>query len=140
MADKLFLDANIIPDFFLKRNRYNDCVKLFDLIHQRKASAFVTPSIIRITAHWLTKAYGNTSCKKLLQALLQEIRVVDSNHSVIEKAIESRVADVEDAIQYFTSVHHKADYFITHDLKLQKQEYQILPIVSLEQYLQKHQQ
>ena len=138
MADKLFLDANIILDFLLKRNSYIDCVRLFELIQQRKIIAFATPSVIQITAHWLARAYGNERCKKLLLALLKEITAIESRQSIIEKAIESKINDVEDAIQYFTSVYHELDYFISNDVKLQKQDIQIIPVISLNKYFQKY--
>ena len=138
MNDKVFLDANIVLDFFLKRSSYEKCVTLFELIQQRKVSAFVTSSIIQITAHWLTKAYGVENCKKLLISFLKEVKIIDCSHSIVERAIESKINDVEDAIQYFTATHHKLEYFISNDLKLLKQNSDVVKILSLDQFLQNH--
>lgn len=70
MASKIFLDANILLNFFLKRDYYNDAKKLIQFIIEKKLHGFVTPAIIHIVAYWVTKAYGITKTKELLLILL----------------------------------------------------------------------
>lgn len=82
MASKIFLDANILLDFLLKRADYNDTKKLIQLIVEKKLRGFVTPAIVHIVAYWVTKAYGITKTKELLLTLLADITVIECTHEI----------------------------------------------------------
>ena len=56
MVSKIFLDANVLLDFTLKRKAYHDAKKLIELVITEKLKGFVTPAIIHIVGYWLTKA------------------------------------------------------------------------------------
>lgn len=130
MAFKVFLDANIILDFTLKRESYPTAKKLIELILVGKISAFVSPSIIQIAGYWLTKAYGLPKSKQLLKALIQDVKVIDICHEYVELALHSTIDDAEDAIQYYTALFHKLDFFVSNDRKFKKQSFSSLPILN----------
>src|SRR5215471_7153262 len=115
MASKVLLDANILLDFTLKRDNYNLSKRIIELAINGRVRAFITPSIVHIVGYWLTKAYGNSKAKELLLALLAEMYVIDINHEITVNALHSKIKDIEDALQYYTAMHHKLDYFITQD-------------------------
>ncbi len=71
--------------------------------------------------YWLTKAYSIDLSKEILLTLLNDVKVVD--------------IDPEDAIQYYTALYHKVDFFISDDKKLQRQAFPSLPIYSIESFL-----
>ncbi len=135
MASKIFLDANILLDFTLKRNEYEQSKKIITLAVNGDARAYVTPSIIHITGYWLTKAYGNPKAKELLLTLLTDIIVIDLPHEIVLNALHSKINDIEDALQYYTAIHHKLDYFISRDKRLQKQAIPVLPVYTPEKFL-----
>lgn len=135
MAFKIFLDANILLNFTLKRNDYEISRELIELIVNRRVQAFITPSIVHIIGYWLTKAYGNTKAKELLLTLLADIQVIDIGHEITINALHSKMSDIEDALQYYTALHYKLDYFITRDKGLQKAAIPILPVYTPEEFL-----
>jgi hypothetical protein len=45
--------------------------------------------------------------------------------------------DIENAMQYFTAVHHKLDYFLTRDKQLGKMAMPALPVYTPEDFLKK---
>src|SRR5205809_705586 len=98
MASKIFLDANILLDFLLKRDNYEDAKKLIQLIIEKKLRGFVTPAIVHIVAYWVTKAYGIIKTKQLLLTLLADITVIDCTHEITLTALHSRIDDIEDAL------------------------------------------
>lgn len=135
MASKIFLDANILLDFLLKRADYNDAKKLIQLIVEKKLRGFVTPAIVHIVAYWVTKAYGITKTKELLLTLLADITVIECTHEITLIALHSRIDDIEDALQYYTAIHHKIDFFISRDKILQNSAIASLPVYNIKEFL-----
>ena len=111
-------------------------VKSYAVKNKRSVSDLVEklekPSII---GYWLTTEYGNTKAKKLLLTILSDITVIDIPHEIILNALHSKITDIEDALQYYTAIHHKLDYFISLDKKLQKQSIPTLPVYTPEEFL-----
>ena len=63
MAFKVFLDANILLDFTLKREDYAASKQIIELAISGEILAFTTPAIVHITAYWLTKTYGKAKSR-----------------------------------------------------------------------------
>ena len=135
MAFKIFLDANIILDFTLKRDTFEVSGKIIELIVNRRIQGFITPSIVHIVGYWLTKGYGNAKAKELLLLLLTDLVVIDVSHEVVLTALHSKITDIEDALQYYTALNHKLDYFISLDKKLSRFALPILPIYKPQEFL-----
>jgi len=136
MASKVFLDANVLLDFSLKRDNYLDSKQLIQLIVDGELQAFITPSIVHITSYWLTKSYGADKAKEILLQLLTDIQVIDCNHAVTINALNSKMNDIEDALQYYTALHHKLDFFISADKDLKKAAIPNLPVYSPKAFLE----
>jgi predicted nucleic acid-binding protein len=135
MAYKLFLDANILLDFTLKRNDYEVSRALVEMSVGGRVQAFITPSIVHIAGYWLTKAYGNPKAKELLLTLLADVQVIDIKYETTLSALHSKMGDIEDALQYYSALHHKLDYFITRDQGLKKAAIPVLPVCSPEEFI-----
>lgn len=135
MAFKVFIDANILLDFTLKRSEYEQSKQIIALAINGTVQAFITPSIVHIIGYWLTKAYGNAKAKELLLTLLSDITVIDLPHEIVINALHSKINDIEDSLQYFTALHHKIDYFISRDKQLQKQSIPTLPVYTPKEFL-----
>ena len=135
MASKVFLDANILLDFTLKRDEYEQSKQIIELVINGTIQAFITPSIIHIVGYWLTKAYGNAKAKEMLLTLMADVTVIDLPHEIVLNALHSKITDIEDALQYYTAIHHKLDYFVSRDKQLQKQSIPILPVYTPQELL-----
>ena len=136
MVFKIFLDANILLDFLLKRANYNNAKNVIDLAIKGKAKAFITPSIVHIVGYWLSKSYGTKTAKELLLTLLIDVNVIEIDHGITLLALHSKIDDIEDALQYYTALHHQLDFFISEDKVFQKSSMPTLPVVSAEYFLQ----
>jgi predicted nucleic acid-binding protein len=135
MAVNVFLDANILLDYSLKREHYSEAEEVMDLVANKKVSAYITTSVLHITGHWVSKAYGNINTKKLLISFLADISIIDIPHEIALIALHSKIDDIEDALQYYTAIHHKLDYFISRDKKLQKDSMSILPVYTPKEFI-----
>lgn len=130
MASKVFLDANIVLDFTLRRDAFDVSKAIIELAIKGRIQAFITPSIVQISGYWLTKAYGSPKAKELLLTLLNDVTLIDIGHEIAQHALQSGIPGIEDALQYYTAIHHKLDYFITLDKALIKHASPALPMCS----------
>lgn len=135
MAFKIFLDANVLLDFLLKRDQYEDARNIISLVVDGKVYAYITPAIVHIVGYWLTKTYGHKKAKQLLLTLLDNIRTIDISHELTILALNSKIDDIEDALQYYTAIHNQLDYFISRDKKFQKSAIPNLPVVDPSYFL-----
>jgi len=135
MAYKIFLDVNILLDYTLKREYYNDAEQILNKVVNKEVHAYITSSVLHITGYWVSKAYGNTKARELLISLLEYITVIDIPHEIALISLHSKINDIEDALQYYAAIHHKLNYFISRDKQLQKEGTPILPVLSPKQYL-----
>ncbi len=135
MAFKVFLDANVLLDFTLKRKAYPESKRLFELIVSKQIKGFITPAIVHIVGYSLTKAYGAKESKKLLLSILSDVQSVDIPHQVVVNALLSNINDNEDALQYYAGLDHNLDYFISENKLLKKQSNSILPVYTAKEFL-----
>jgi len=135
MAYKIFLDVNILLDYTLKREYYNDAEQILNKVVNKEVHAYITSSVLHITGYWVSKAYGNTKARELLISLLEYITVIDIPHEIALISLHSKINDIEDALQYYAAIHHKLNYFISRDKQLQKEGTPILPVLSPKEYL-----
>lgn len=135
MGVRIFLDANVLLDFTLKREAYEDAKRVIDTVIKNKAKAFITSSVLHIAGYWTAKYRGPAEAKKLLIILMADIKIIDIPHEIALVALNSKIDDIEDALQYYAAIHHKLDYFISRDKQLQKNSIPILPILSPAEFL-----
>lgn len=135
MAFKIFLDTNVLLDFLLKRDHYEDAKDIISLMIEGKVNAYVTPAIVHIVGYWLAKAYGSEKAKQLLLSLLDNVRAIDISHELTLLALNSKIDDIEDALPYYTAIHNQLDYFISRDNKFQKSAIPGLPVVDPSHFL-----
>jgi predicted nucleic acid-binding protein len=136
MAFKILLDANLLLDFTLKRDSYAEAKEVIDLVIGHHVQAFTTASIIHITGHYLTKYYGHAKAKELLLNILLDVTIIDIPHEIAVAALSSRLNDIEDALQYYTAIHHKLDYFISRDKQLKKDSIPVLPVYTPKEFIE----
>lgn len=136
MAVKIFLDANVLLDFSLKREHYSDAEDILNMVASKNVYAFITTSVLHITGYWVSKAYGSTKAKELLISFMEYISVIDAPHEIALIALHSKIDDIEDALQYYTAIHHKLNYFISRDKQLQKDSISVLPVLTPKEFMQ----
>ncbi len=136
MASNLFLDANFLLDFTLQREGYSEAKEIISLAITGDIQLCTTPSVLHITAYWLTKSYSGKKAKAILLSLMNEIRIVDCNHETALLAMNSIMEDIEDALQYYAALTHAADIFISSDKKLKRAAMPQLPVMTPREFLE----
>lgn len=136
MAAKIFLDANVLVDFALRREHFEDASAIINLVINGSFKGYISSSILHITGYWLTKSKDSEKAKEFLLLLLNDIEVIDISHEIAVIALSSKFKDIEDALQYYTAIHHKIDYFISNDKGLKKDSIPILPVYTPKEFIE----
>lgn len=66
---------------------------------------------------------------------MADVTVIDKPHEIVLNALHSKITDREDALQYYTAVYHKLDYYISRYKQLQKQGIPVLPVYTPKELL-----
>lgn len=130
MAFKVFLDANILLDFTLQRAGYEPSKTIVSWAEQYKIAGFVSPTVVQICSYWLTKAYGVEKAKEIMTSMLTFVATIDTPHEQVLAALHSSMKDIEDALLYYTALHHGLDYIISGDQAFQKAAFPSLQVIS----------
>src|SRR5258708_13629584 len=128
MAFRIFLDGNILLDFTLKRESYPATRQVVEWAVRGRVQAYITPAGVQVMCQRLVEAYGAEQAKELLLAPLAEGQVIDTGHEITVNALHSKLSNMEDALSYYTALHHNLDYFITRNNYLPKAVIPVLPL------------
>ncbi len=131
MGFRVFLDANVILDYVLKRDNYLQVRQLFELEQKSKLKFYMSSSIVHVIGYFLTKILGSVTAKVTIGKLLQTVQVVDGSHDTVVLALQSENPDIEDALQYEIALKNKISYFISSDKNFKKYSSDTLPIVDI---------
>ena len=136
MVFEVFLDINILLDFFLKRKDFTHAQKVLLLAKDREIDAFVSISILQTTSYYLQKDFGSKMAKELLLELLLIVNVIDADEDIVLQALNSSIYDIEDAIHFYTATKSNISYIISSDLDFQKLSHRKLEIMSAEKFIE----
>lgn len=128
MAYKIFIDANVLLDLSLKRKGYEEAEQLFIEIGKGKFNAYMSSSVLHIVFYILSKELSIEITKTILLNFLEEIQLIDLNKEIAVNALNSKIKDSEDALQYYVALHHNVDFFISNDKQLKKESIPNLPV------------
>ncbi len=136
MAFKVFLDANILIDITFSRPKAEAARAILQAGIDGKAELYTTPSVLQITAYFTAAQFSRRQTKEILLTLLNDVKVIDCDHNTALIALSNGVIeDTEDALQYFTALKNRIDFFISSDKKLKKAALPQLPVYTADQML-----
>jgi predicted nucleic acid-binding protein len=116
MVYKIFLDINIVVDFFVASRPGNTPAKqIFELAEFNKAKVCVSESVINTTAYLLRKDYPIEKLKTIFEEMLEIFTVIPANNETFKMAYNNKIKDMEDAVLYQLALESKMDFFISND-------------------------
>lgn len=140
MAFKVFLDANFLLDLILHRAEFATADAIMKSGVKGEIQLYTTPAILHITAYFTSQVYTRIQSKQIILTLLNDVKIIDCDHTTALMAISSNFEDMEDAMQYFTAIKFGIDYFLSADKKLKKTAIPQLPIYTATEFFEKHYQ
>ena len=116
--DKILVDTNIILDVALKRQPFVEQSSLLFLTALEKGvSLYVTATTITDLYYIIRKAKGHSVALMFIGNLLNFTEVAGVNRDVIVEALESRIADFEDAVQISAARNSSIPMLVTRNIK-----------------------
>ena len=115
---KVFLDTNIIIDFYDKRDKfYYPAAIIFDLALKGKIQIFVSAITFVNAFFLLRKSYEREELYQSMKGLASLCEITDVDKEIITKSLEKERKDFEDSVQYESSLPYDVDVIITRNQK-----------------------
>lgn len=114
---RVFIDANILVATLNREYPlFNWSARVLSLHGNHNIQLFTSPLCLAIAFYFATKKNGETTAKRKLELLCQNIGVTTVNQEITEKAIKNRkIKDFEDGLQYYSALNQKCDIIISED-------------------------
>ena len=118
MAIKVFLDTNIVIDFFEPfRPEHQWAVSVFSKIENNGIDAYLSESVLNTSAYILRKQYSTASLRELLSHMLSFTKIIACNNDFYIRSLNLPGTDIEDAVLYQLALEKRLDFFITSNKK-----------------------
>ena len=132
---RLFLDTNIVIDFLGEREGfYEPAAKILTLADKKEIEILISPTSVTTVYYVLSKFESSKIALEKIRKFKMLCHISIMDDEVVEKAINSKFKDFEDAMQYFSSLASNCDIIITRNEKDFKNA--LMPVMNAESYLQ----
>ena len=133
MANKLFLDTNIIVDYVQERNYELDAInEIMYLAELQNLELFISESVITTTLYLLQKQ--KIDALSVLREICKVVNVIPFSKDILYHSLE-KYKDIEDGMLYFSASKAKMNYFITRNVKDFVFTFPSLPVMSPTNFL-----
>ena len=134
MKTKLFIDTNVMLDLLGERMPfYNSVAKIATLADKGQIILIASALSYATASYFLAKFENVEKAKDKLRKFKIISEICELNESIIEKGLNSKFADFEDSLQYFSAVSSGCSILITRNKKDFKES--LIPIMTAEEYL-----
>jgi predicted nucleic acid-binding protein len=112
------IDINIFMDFLFKRQGHENVVEIFKYCMRGSIKGFICAHEITTLYYFLEKAEKDKSkTKKVISRLMKRFTVIEINEELLNKALNSKIDDFEDAVIEVSAIDRNADFIITRNIK-----------------------
>jgi predicted nucleic acid-binding protein len=111
---KVFVDANVLMDVLLRREPFFAASQRVWLLAERgRISGLVSALTFPNTHYVVRKLRGAAAAASMMVMLRDTFSPVALDEQVLNQAIDARIKDFEDAIQYYSALRADADCIVT---------------------------
>lgn len=115
---KIFLDTDVIIDFFCEREPFSSTASdLFALIQSKKIKAYISVVGFCNLFYHFSKFFSKSAAKNMINELITVVEIMSVDKESAIFALNSEFSDIEDAVQYKTALENKMDLIITRNKK-----------------------
>lgn len=126
---EIFLDTDVSFDIISKREpHYTSSVRFLQLAAKDKARLVISESSLANLFYLSFDIYKLKDAASKLSDFIGACALVSAGKETALLALLSPFKDKEDALQYYTALHAKTDYFITRNIKDYKHKNPSLPV------------
>src|SRR5690606_13677837 len=119
MGYKLFVDSDVVIDFFTDREPYaNPASELFELNGQGNVKLYLSAVSINNIYYIVRRFLGHKKTLEVVETLTEMTEIVGTTKKEIIRALKNNFTDYEDSVQYSSALTIKdLDAIITRNIK-----------------------
>lgn len=119
MGYKLFVDSDVVIDFFTDREPYaNPASELFELNGQGNVKLYLSAVSINNIYYIVRRFLGHNKTLEVVETLTEMTEIVGTTKKEIIQALKNNFTDYEDSVQYSSALTIKdLDAIITRNIK-----------------------
>jgi predicted nucleic acid-binding protein len=115
---KIFIDTNILLDVLRNRHPFaKDSLSIWSLVECGRMEGYISAISFNNAHYILSRAFDNKTADDAMRIMRDTFRIIPLDERVLNKAIDNKFKDFEDAIQFFSAIHADVDYIITRNVK-----------------------
>lgn len=96
---RVILDTNVVLDVLLNRKPFVQAAAgIFGLVEQSVIDGFLCATTLTTVDYLLAQSLPKTAARDAIHRLLELFEIAPVNRAVIEEALQSKIADFEDAV------------------------------------------
>lgn len=115
---KLFVDTNVLFDVLARRDPfYDDSAAVWSLVERGAIGGFVSAISFNNVYYVMRRMVDGRSATEAVRILRDVFQIVSLDAQVMNQAIDSRMRDFEDAIQYVSAIRAGADVLVTRNVE-----------------------
>lgn len=113
----IFVDSDVILDLLWHRSDWKATERLFVLAENNQVDLVTSVNIVANVYYLLAKKANCSKAKKLIGELRKIFSIISISELDVDWALESKMADFEDALQYSAAIRSKVNAFVTRNIK-----------------------
>ena len=115
---KVLVDTNVLLDVLCERSEfYEDSAAIWTMAEQGRLTGFIA-AVSLTNIYYIVRRLGDhRKAMKSMVQLRDIFTLAACDGHILNQAIDAKLADFEDAVQYFTAIHAGADTIITRNVK-----------------------
>lgn len=114
---RIFVDTNLLLDVLAKREPfYAAAARVWTLAETGACEALVSAISFNNVFFIVRKVRDTAAARRALVLLRDVFASVAPDQRILNQAIDSDIPDFEDAIQFYSALHARADYLLTRNV------------------------
>ncbi len=145
---KIYLDTNIVMEYFGHRDFYEDVSIILKAAQQNSLEAVISTNSLdtiiyligcELKDNGIHEPQKRQRIREMVKKLLGYINVVSiSRDKIVEALDDENFKDIEDSIQYYCAIENESDYLITINTKHFKETNGTLEVISPMEFVKRY--
>jgi len=115
---KVLVDTNVVLDVLLARTPFvKQAASVFALVEESRVEASLCATTLTTVDYLLAQSLPRVQARRAIRSLLKLFEIAPVNRSVLERALDSKIEDFEDAVLEQAGCLIGADAIITRNTK-----------------------
>ena len=115
---RVFLDTNVLLDVLGRRHPH--CLasaEVWSRVEEGALQGYVSAISFNNAYYVLRRIENRKAARDGLKLLRNLFRIVPLTERIVHRALDSEMSDFEDAIQFFSAHHARADFIVTRNVR-----------------------